>query len=62
MLCVWLLVLGVIFWLVTAYVLPALPVPQPIKSAIVAILAVIVILMLLGWLVGFPMRGPILYR
>ena len=46
-LLIFLVVVGVIFWLIVQYVLPAIPLGEPFKRAIVAILALIVIV----WLV-----------
>lgn len=58
-LLVWLIIIGVVFYLLVNYVLPAIPVDPPIKAAIVAVLALIVILMLLGGAVGWP-HAPLL--
>lgn len=54
MLLIWLVVLGVVFWLLTSYVLPALPIAEPFKAAIVAILAIIVILLLVMYFLPAP--------
>ena len=53
-----LLVLGIVFWLIVAYVMPALPIPEPFKAAIIAILALIVIL----WLLMNFLPGPLHLR
>lgn len=44
-----LIVVGVCFWLFISYVLPAIPMPEPFRAAVIAILAIIVILLLLSW-------------
>lgn len=49
-----LLVLGIVFWLIATYILPAIPLPPPFKSAILAILALIVIIWLLSSFLGVP--------
>jgi len=51
-LLIWLVVLGLIYWLATV-VIAALPIPEPIKSVVRIIVLVIVILILIYLLVGF---------
>lgn len=55
-LLVYLIVIGVVFWLIIGYVLPAIPMPEPIRMAVIAILALIVIIWLLSavGLLGAP--------
>lgn len=55
-LLLWLIVIGVIFYLLLNYVLPALPLDPPIKAAIIAILAIIVVILLLSYVVPLPHR------
>ena len=42
-----LIVIGLILWIVVEYVMPALPFPQPLKSAIIALIGLAVILYLI---------------
>ena len=51
-LLIWLLVLGLIYWLATV-VIAALPIPEPVKSVVRIVVLVIVILVVIYLLVGF---------
>lgn len=44
-----LIVIGIVFYLIVNYVLPAIPLDPPFKAAIIAILALIVIVWLLNY-------------
>lgn len=56
-LLVGLVILGVIFWLIMAYIIPLLP--PPFRSAVTVILVLIVILILLSWIGVIPNLGNI---
>ncbi len=53
-LLIFLVIIGIVFWLLQAYVLPAIPIPEPFKMAILAILSLIVILWLVSQFIGAP--------
>lgn len=54
-LLIFLVIVGVIFGLIVYYVLPAIPMPEPFKLAIIAILALIVILYLVHAYLPHPL-------
>lgn len=56
-LLVWLIVLGVVFWLVTGYLLPLLP--EPFRKVGQVITVIIFILILIYLLMGIvPLHAP----
>ena len=58
-LLVWLIVLGLVFWLVTAYLLPLLPEPfQKVGRALVIIVFILILIYFILGIVPLRMPGP----
>lgn len=55
-LCIWLIVLGVVFTIFMNYIVPAFP--PPFQAAAKAIFALVCILILLGWIGTATPIGP----